>query len=64
MSYHKELLNEIIANWTIEQMDNYISELMERRVELDKWIRHVQMVRRRRVRKEKKPLDTGDRHGT
>ena len=63
MGYQKELLTEIIQTWSLEQVDDYILQLTTRRIELDDWLKSVQMIRRKKMRKYKKVLDTGVRGG-
>jgi hypothetical protein len=60
--FHKELLDSLIKDWTLEQIETYITELEEREVELTNWIRYLKTVRKKKARKP--PLDTGDRGGT
>ena len=49
--FHKELLDEIIREWTNDQVNHYIAQLELRAVDLSEWIRHLKTVRRRRTRK-------------
>lgn len=58
MNFHKELLDEIIKEWTTNQVNNYIAQLEEREKNLKQWIRHLKSIRKR-----KKPLDNGVRGG-
>jgi len=58
---HKELLSEIVNDWGVEQLEVYIGELRKRAVELEKWITHVKLLQRKKVRK---PVhETGARDG-
>jgi hypothetical protein len=61
MSYHKELLTEILQDWTTDQIDQYILSLVVRKSELDDWIRTVQNVKRKR--KSKSTPENGPRDG-
>lgn len=58
---HKELLSELIKDWTIVQLDTYLNELEVRAVQLDRWIKHVKTIKRKRTRKP--VYDTGVRGG-
>jgi len=62
MSYHKELLVEIVNKWDEKQIDNYITELNSRRDELSVWIRVVQGVKKAKNRKKSTP-ENGPRDG-
>jgi hypothetical protein len=59
--FHQELLDEIIREWTTNQVNNYIIQLEKRAVDLKEWIRHLKTIRKRKTRKA--PLDTGTRGG-
>jgi hypothetical protein len=62
MSYHRELLVEIVNKWDEKQIDNYITELNSRRDELSVWIRVVQGVKKAKNRKKSTP-ENGPRDG-
>lgn len=49
--FHKELLDEIIREWTANQVDNYIMQLEERAIHLSEWIKHLKTIRRRKSRR-------------
>jgi hypothetical protein len=59
--FHKELLDEIIREWTTNQLNNYITQLEYREIDLKEWIRHLKSIRKKRTKKA--PLDTGTRSG-
>jgi hypothetical protein len=59
--YHKELMSEIVDQWTIELLQKYIFELENRREQLDSWLKQLRLIRRKKVRKS--PVDTGARDG-
>lgn len=63
MSFHKDLLEEMIASWTEEQLNEYITKLEVRQQELTEWLGELRKVRALRRRALKKPLDTGARDG-
>jgi hypothetical protein len=48
---HKELLMELIEEWSVEQLDAYLIDLRNRREEIDTVIRGVQIIRKRLVRR-------------
>jgi hypothetical protein len=62
--FHKELLNELVETWSVDQVDDYILQLTTRMNELNDWLKSVQMIRRKKMRNYKKMLDTGVRGGT
>lgn len=59
--YHKELLDEILKDWTTEQLEVYITGLEERLTQLDNWVGHLKTIRKKKLRK--RPVDTGVRGG-
>jgi hypothetical protein len=60
--FHKELLIELVKDWTLVALDVYLAELQERARDMDDWIKLVKIIRRKKVRK---PIyDTGVRGGT
>lgn len=59
--YHKELLDEILKDWTTEQLEVYITGLEERLTQLDNWVGHLKTIRKKKLRK--RPVDTGTRGG-
>jgi len=61
MSYQKELLTDLIKDWTLQQLDDYIVQLHTKQVELNEWLKEVQAIRRKKT--PKKPVDTGTRGG-
>jgi len=60
---HKELLTEIVETWDLITLNKYLGELRARRDDLDTWIRHVQTLHKKKIAKEKKPVETGARDG-
>lgn len=60
---HKELLTELVEDWTIENLDHYLLKLRAHAKNLDDWIRHVENLRRSKAKKLKQPVDTGARDG-
>jgi hypothetical protein len=60
MSFHKDLLEEMISSWTDDQLGSYIIKLELREVELHTWLKELR--RLRTLRKKKPVLDTGNRH--
>jgi len=62
MSFHKELLMEMIQEWSVEQLNLYLVDLRERREQMDIVIREVQQVRRKLVRSKTTP-ENGPRDG-
>jgi hypothetical protein len=60
--FHKEMLDTIIKDWDVVKVDTYISELEERGKLLKEWIRHLRVIRKKKVRTH--PVDTGIRSGT
>lgn len=59
--YHKELLSEILQEWSIAKVEGYILQLEQKRIEMEDWIKHVKSIRKKKVRKA--PMDTGVRGG-
>jgi hypothetical protein len=59
--FHKELLTELVKDWTLMQLNEYIIQLEHRRNEMDEWIHHAKILRRKKSRKP--PVDTGGRSG-
>jgi hypothetical protein len=59
--FDKELLTELIKEWNISKIEEYIAQLEQRLVKIDDWIKYVKTIRRKKVRKI--PLDTGTRGG-
>lgn len=59
--YHKELLNGIVKDWTIEQIEDYIAQLEKRAEGLNDWIKHLKTIRKKKARKTSP--DTGARDG-
>jgi hypothetical protein len=59
--FHKELLTELVKDWTLMQLNEYIIQLEHRRNEMDEWIHHAKILRRKKSRKT--PVDTGGRGG-
>lgn len=51
MNFHKELLDEIIQEWTTGQVNNYIAQLEERAANLKQWIRHLKSIRKKMKRR-------------
>jgi hypothetical protein len=63
-SYHKELLREIINEWTDNQLDSYIFRQEERLEDVKEAIRELKEIRRKRNKRTRKPVDTGVRGGS
>ena len=59
--FHKDLLNELVKDWTVQQVDTYIAELEERVTMLHDWVKHVKIVRKKKMRKP--VFDNGVRSG-
>ncbi len=59
--FHKEMLSEIIKDWTTEQLEIYIEGLEKREIELSDWIKHLRTIRRKKTRKP--VYDNGPRGG-
>ena len=59
--FHKELLTELVKDWTLMQLNEYIIQLEHRRNEMDDWIHHAKILRRKKNKKP--PVDTGGRSG-
>lgn len=60
--FHKELVTDLFKDWSLVQLETYIHQLEQRRVELDDWIKHVKTIRRKRMRKT--VFDNGVRGGS
>lgn len=60
-SFHEELLTDLIKDWSLEQINIYLVELRVKREDMDKWIRHVEAFRRKKMPKVSK--DNGPRDG-
>jgi len=58
--FQKELVTDLIKNWSDAELEAYVAELNTRAVQLDNWIRHVKTLRKK---KRKRPMDTGVRGG-
>jgi putative ubiquitin-RnfH superfamily antitoxin RatB of RatAB toxin-antitoxin module len=63
-NFHKELLQEIINDWTDNQLDSYIFRQEERLEDVKEVIKDLKEIRRRRNKNKRKPLDTGVRGGS
>jgi len=59
--FHKELLTELVKDWTLMQLNEYIIQLEHRRNEMDEWIHHAKILRRKKSKKI--VVDTGVRGG-
>jgi hypothetical protein len=59
--FHKELLTELVKDWSLMQLNEYIIQLELRRADMDEWINHAKKLRRKRNKKP--PVDTGGRSG-
>ena len=60
--YHKELLDGIVKDWTVKQIEDYITELENRVAGINEWIKHLRTIRKKKTRKTSP--DTGIRSGT
>lgn len=60
--FHKELLADLVKNWSMVELNLYLAELRDRAREMDKWIRVVEAIRKKQARKP--PVDTGVRGGS
>jgi hypothetical protein len=63
MSYHYDLLLEIIKEWDDVQLDGYIHLQEERLEHTRRLIRSLKELQRRRNKRSRRPLDTGVRGG-
>jgi len=59
--FHKDMLKDVIKDWSVEQVEDYINELEERASDLSEWIRLLKMIRRKKIRKP--VYDNGPRGG-
>jgi hypothetical protein len=62
MSFHKELLMEMIQEWSVEQLNLYLVDLRERREQMDTVIKEVQGIRRKLMKSRSTP-ENGPRDG-
>ena len=62
MSYHKSAAIDIVKEWSIEELDNYLKQLRDRHAEEGEWIRTVQEIRRKLVKSKTTP-ENGPRDG-
>jgi hypothetical protein len=62
-NYHRELLMEIITKWTDEQLKGYIYAQEERLENTRSLLHDLREAQRKRNKRKKKPLDTGERSG-
>lgn len=60
-NFHMETLSELISEWPTERLEEYITQLEQRQLDLGEWIRHLKTIRRKKMRKP--ALDTGTRGG-
>jgi len=51
MSYHKAIATDLIKEWSVKELDAYLVQLKARHEEESAWIRTVQEIRRKLVRK-------------
>jgi len=62
MTFHKELLTEIIEEWDLRKVEDYLYHLKEREEHLSEWIRQVQVIRRKKAKSKSTP-ENGPRDG-
>jgi hypothetical protein len=60
-NFGREMLSEIVQEWTQEQIDEYLAQLRDRREQLDTWIRYVQTIRKKK--RSKSTPENGPRDG-
>ncbi len=63
MNHHRELLLELIEQWSDVQLNNYIIELEARLLDVQSTIRELKQIQRKRSRRKKPVLETGARDG-
>jgi len=63
MNHHRELLLELIEQWSDVQLNNYIIELEARLLDVQSTIRELKQIQRKRSRRKKSVLETGARDG-
>lgn len=57
-----EFHEELVKDWTVEQLEVYIGELKKRAVDLDNWIKYLKNLKKKKVR-SKPVFDNGVRGG-
>jgi hypothetical protein len=62
MSYHKVIATELVKEWSVKELDAYLTQLKARHAEEGEWIRTVQEIRRKLVKKKTTP-ENGPRDG-
>jgi len=62
MSYHKTIALDLIREWSVKELDAYLTQLKDRHAEESAWIRTVQEIRRKLVKKKTTP-ENGARDG-
>ena len=62
MSYHKTIALDLIKEWSVGELDKYIEQLKDRHAEESAWIRTIQEIRRKLVKKKTTP-ENGPRDG-
>jgi hypothetical protein len=62
MSFHKDVATDIVKEWSVKELDAYLSHLTERHKEEGEWIRTVQGIRRKLVKSKSTP-ENGARDG-
>ena len=59
--FEREQLSEIIEEWTVEQIENYIARLDARMIQINDYIKFLRTIKKKKT--PKKPLETGPRDG-
>ena len=62
MSFHKDVATDLIKEWDIKELDKYLTQLRDRHAEESAWIRTVQEIRRKLVKKNSSK-ENGPRDG-
>jgi hypothetical protein len=59
----KDTLIEIINEWSVEQITNYIEKLEERTTEIHELVRELKIIRKNKSRRKVAVFETGTRGG-
>jgi len=62
MSFHKDVATDLIKEWSVKELDAYLTQLKARHAEEAAWIKTVQEIRRKLVKKKSTP-ENGARDG-
>ena len=62
MNFHKDVATDIVKEWSVKELDIYLTQLKDRHAEEGAWIRTVQQIRRKLVRSKSTP-ENGPRDG-